>query len=75
MRPALAISESDHAVLVDADSDQIRAAKLISLGAVAGYVLLAGGNVRRGERAGVLGDAGHGDRRDGAKYLRKFSKR
>jgi geranylgeranyl pyrophosphate synthase len=43
VRPALAISASDHAVLVDADSEQICAAKLISLGAVTGYVLLAGG--------------------------------
>lgn len=36
MRLALAISASDHAGLVDADSVQIRAAELISLGAAAG---------------------------------------
>jgi sterile alpha motif and leucine zipper-containing kinase AZK len=42
VRLALAISASDHAGLVDADSVQIRAAELISLGAAAG----AGGHDR-----------------------------
>jgi hypothetical protein len=48
VRPALAISASDHAVLVDADSEQICAAKLISLGAVTGHrVRAAGGREAR----------------------------
>jgi len=37
VRLALAISASDHAGLVDADSVQIRAAELISLGGAAGH--------------------------------------
>ncbi|CAN6250829.1 unnamed protein product [Urochloa humidicola] len=42
VRLALAISASDHAGLVDADSVQIRAAELISLGAAAGAAAAAG---------------------------------